>query len=140
VTRRRYSEAKKAEVVGLATIEGQRGASQITGIPLTTIHGWYNAPRFEQLRTAKREEFEEALWVGVQVGLKAVVDAFDGEADLGRKSVAFGILYDKLALMRGDATSRTESRSITDDLNDNERQRLRDWIDALPIPAAGVEG
>ena len=122
MARRRYTKGQKAEVVGIAAMEGQRGASEITGIPLSTIHSWMNSPEFAQLRTEKREAVEEMFWAGIQVGLKAVIEGLSGDAKLGEKSVALGILYDKHALLTGGATGRTESRDLTGTLSDADVQ------------------
>lgn len=109
MTRRRYTRAEKAEVVAIAAFEGQTEASRVTGIPLTTINAWWKHPDFVELRTRKRQEVEEYFWAGIQVGLRAVIEGFGGEAKLGEKAVALGVLYDKYALLSGKATARTET-------------------------------
>ena len=50
-------------------------------------------------------------------------------------ATSVGILIDKYRLEMGEATGRTESRALTDDITDDERSRLRDWIEGLPSPA-----
>ena len=109
MTRRRYTKTEKAEVVAIAAFEGQAEASRVTGIPLTTINAWWKHPDFVELRTRKSQEVEEYFWAGIQVGLRAVIEGFGGEAKLGEKAVALGVLYDKYALLSGKATSRTET-------------------------------
>lgn len=44
-------------------------------------------------------------------------------------ATSVGILIDKYRLEVGEATSRSESRSVTDDLDDHEKQALRAAID-----------
>ena len=128
MTRRRYTRADKAAVVAMATIEGQTEAARVTGIPLTTINAWYHHPDFVELRTRKQGEVEEMFWTGIQIGLRAVIEGFGGDAKLGEKSVALGVLFDKYALLTGKATSRTEQVSITDGFDDHEKHALRDAI------------
>ncbi len=130
--RRHYSRQRKAEVVGIAAVEGQRETARLTGVPLTTINAWFNRDEFVQLRTEKREAVEEMFWAGIQVGLKAVVEGLTGDAKLGEKAVALGVIYDKYALLSGNVTSRSETQSITDGLPEDKRRKLRDWMDTLP--------
>jgi hypothetical protein len=99
MARRRYSQDQKAEAVGIAAIEGQTAAAELTGIPLTTINAWFNKPEFVDMRSEKREAVEQMFWVGIQIGLKAVIEGLTGgDAKLSERSVALGILYDKHAL------------------------------------------
>ena len=117
--RRHYSETEKATAVGLAVLEGQRGASRATGIPVTTIHQWFNSPEYEQLRMQTRDQVAEKMWATIQLGLSAVADGLQNpKAPLRDKATAFGILYDKYALLTGAATARTESRDLTGTLSD----------------------
>ena len=44
-------------------------------------------------------------------------------------SVLWGILTDKAQLLSGAATSRTETRALTDSLADHEKEALADAID-----------
>lgn len=44
-------------------------------------------------------------------------------------ATSFGILMDKYRLEVGEATTRSESRALTEDLDDHERAALRDAID-----------
>jgi hypothetical protein len=115
----RYTEAQKAEAVGIAAVSGQTAASEQTGIPLSTIHSWWMKPEFAGLRNEKREAVAEMFWTGIQIGLKSVVEGFQsGEAKLNERAVALGILYDKHALLTGGATNRSESRDISGTLSD----------------------
>lgn len=134
--RRRYSKAEEAAAVGLAIATGQRAASEATGVPLTTLHQWYHRPEYEQLRTTARSEVAEAMWAAAQLGVAAMVDALDNpKVSLRDKTDATSMLTEKYLLLTGQATSRSESRSLTDELDDDERSRLRDWILSLPATA-----
>lgn len=119
---KRYTPKAKAEAVGAASVLGQAEASRRLNVPDATLGRWYNDPKFGKYREAKKPDLEEAFWVGIQVGLKSVVEGFDSDAPLGQKAVAFGVIYDKHALLTGQATQRTES--LTAGLNDHERETL----------------
>lgn len=140
MARRSYSATQKAEAVGIALVAGQTAAAEQTGIPKQTIDYWMDKPEFGHLRTRTREEFEAALWTGLQVGLEAIVEGFK-TGELRDRASAFGTLYDRYALMTGQATSRTESRSITEGMDDHERAALRTIIDgALAAAGPSAEG
>jgi hypothetical protein len=66
-----------------------------------------------------------------------------GEVEARDLIVALGVSTDKAQLLSGAATSRTENRTLTDGLNDHEKQQLRDALDRLladaPEAAAGVD-
>ena len=133
MARQKRTTAEKAAAVGIALAVGVTEAERQTGIPKQSIDYWLNSPAFGHLRTRARAEVATEMWAGVQVGLQAVVEGLrNPEAPLRDKATALGVLYDRYALMVGEATSRTESKALTDDLSPEERQRARDWIVALP--------
>ena len=66
----------------------------------------------------------EEWWAGVQHGFRKVIEAFDQEADVQKKATAAAIMFDKVALLRGEATSRSETNDITGRFNDHENERL----------------
>lgn len=142
--RRRYTAKDKAEAVGIALVKGTEGASEDTGIPRTTIAYWMDQPAFVELRHKTREDVGDALWVAMQTGIARVVELIPKTEDVQKVAVALGVLYDKRALMMGQATSRSESRSLTEDLDDDDRHKLRLLIDeVLATPEAdptGTEG
>lgn len=135
--------AERTRALGIAVLDGSTEASRRTGIPETTINSWMHTPEFAELRDRTKEQVAAEWWAGVQHGFRRVIEAFDQEADVQKKATAAAIMFDKVALLRGEATARTESRSLTDGLNDHEKQKLRDWIDgivAADAPAAGDSG
>jgi len=128
--RRRYTKVDRAKALGIAVVKGQRAAADETGVPLTTVHNWYKAsPEVEQLRTTAREEFVERLWQAVQIGVAEVIKGLSSDAPLRDKTVAASMLAEKYLLLSGQATVRTETRALTEGLDDHERQTLRDAID-----------
>jgi hypothetical protein len=53
--------------------------------------------------------------------------------DMSKVAVATGILFDKFALMSGEATARTETKTLTDGMNDHERETLRHILDGVAV-------
>ena len=131
----------RANAVGIALVSGQSEAARQTAIPRKTIADWMVSPEFATLRARTREEVAELFWVVVQEGVQEVRKGLNSEEPLRDKAQAIGILYDRYALLSGQATSRTEHRDLTASLDDHERATLRDLIEgALAEPAAAVVG
>ena|SRR3990170_165464 len=143
-TRRKYTAKQRAEAVGIAVVEGVTRAEETTGIPKTTIDYWTHKPEFVGFRTTAREVVVEALWVGVQVGINEVTKALRGDAPPHQKAAALAVLYDRYALMTGQATSRSENRTLTEGLDDHERDALRrlleEAIEAATLDPAPTPG
>src|SRR5205085_12458980 len=77
----------------------------------------------------KKDEVAEEWWAGVQTAARSIIKDID-TAPLRDRAVAFGILVEKMMLVRGDATTRTESRSLADDLPDHESEVLGEVVRA----------
>jgi len=122
----------KAEVAALASVVGVTEAERQTGIAKETIHYWLKDPEFARLRTTAREQVVEQFWAGIQIGTRAVLEGLESNAPLRDKALALATLVDRYALLNGEATARTETKALTDDLSDDEKQRLRQWIVDLP--------
>lgn len=112
--RRTYTAKQRAKATGIAVVDGVTSAERQTGIPKETIQYWTKKPEFAHLRTTAREAVIEELWVGLQIGVKALAEGLVGEAPLHHKAQAFQALAERYALLSGDATSRTESRELHD--------------------------
>src|SRR3989304_2442000 len=110
-TRRKYTAKQRAAAVGIAGGEGGRGAGEAVG---------------------------GALWVGVQVAINEVTKALRGAAPPHQKAAALAVLYDRYALMTGQATSRSENRTLTEGLDDHERDALRRLLEEA-IEAASAD-
>lgn len=139
--RRRYTAKEKVEAVAAASMTSTEQAAESLDIPRRTLGYWMEHPEFAELRQKTRPDVADMFWAAVQIGVDQVaIGLLDPKAPLRDKATAVGILYDKFALLTGQATSRSESRTLTEDMNDDERQRLRDWIDSLPAAARDAEG
>jgi len=112
--RRRYTNPTRAKAVGIAMVDGVTAAERATGIPKTTIQDWTKRPEYVQLRTTAREAVAEGMWIGIQIGVRELVDGLTGDAPLHHKASAFQALADRYALLTGGATSRMESRELND--------------------------
>lgn len=140
---RRYSKAEKAHAVGQALATNTLAAAESLGIPRTTLRQWLGDPAYDELRHKTRDVVADELWASIQLGIREVARGITGDAPLRDKVVAFGILYDKHALLTGAATSRSESRDLTGTLSDPELiAALREAEhlargDGAPAPSAG---
>ncbi len=124
---RRYTKAQKASAVAEASVNGVRAAEAATGIRESTIRYWLDQPEFAQLREKTREEMRDGFKVLVhraQERLTALVPTMEPR-DL---TILLGVATDKSLLLSGDATGRTEHRSLTDGFNDHEKRALADSI------------
>lgn len=116
--------------MGIAVTEGVTQAERDTGIPKTTIQYWTHDPEFAQLRTTAREVVAEQFWMGIQIGIAQVAQGLAGDAPLRDKADATVKLLEKYLLLKGEATTRSETRDLTEHLPDHERQALADAVDA----------
>lgn len=129
--RRRYTKREKAEAVGLSVVKSTRGAADELHIPESSIRYWREDPEFAQLRAETREEVASDVWATFQAGVRRVKELIPQTDDLTKVATATGILYDKYALMSGQATQRTENADVTARLTDHETAALEDAIEGL---------
>jgi hypothetical protein len=140
MTNRRYSKADKIAAVVAAEMTNATAAGEATGIPERNIRRWQDDPELAEYVGKTRDELGEvASTLAHLAGAKLLEAVRLGKLEPRDLLIAFGLAVDKSQLLTGGATGRTEHRSITDDLNDDEKRRLRDWIDGLPT-AAAAEG
>lgn len=126
-TRRRYGTKTRVKSVTQALATSVAAASRATGIPESNIRRWKDDPEMAEYGAKTREEIAEesrALSVKVLAEIRERLPEFDPK-DL---AVLYGILVDKGQLLAGDATSRTEHRDLTTELNDHERETLTQII------------
>lgn len=101
-----------------------RPTARKRGIPESSIRVWQHSEEFARLRARKREEVQEEVWAAFQMGVHRIMELMPQTEDMNKVAVATGIIYDKLALMTGQATSRTETRELSEALDDHEREAL----------------
>lgn len=135
-THRRYTKRDKIAAVASAEINGIPATAEAQGIPETTIRYWLDRPEFVELRAKTRDEMRDGFKVLVHKAQERLT-ALVGEMEPRDLTVLLGVATDKTLLMSGDATSRAENRSLTDGYSDDEKRKLRDWIDSLVDATAG---
>jgi transposase-like protein len=134
MTRRRYTKAEKATAVIAAEMSTVAAAAQANGVPESTLRYWMDDPKFADLRAKTREEAATGFRVLMHAAQARLFDLIP-TMEARDLTILLGVAADKGQLLSGEATSRTETRSVTDDLPDDEKRRLRDWIDSLPTAA-----
>jgi transposase-like protein len=122
--RRSYTRAQKAALVGEAEVKGVRRTAREHHIPVSTLQAFRTHPDYAQMRTEKREDVAADVWTAFQMGVQRVMQLIPDSDDLQKVATATGIIYDKYALIAGQATSRSEHRDIVSDLDDHERDTL----------------
>jgi hypothetical protein len=139
---RKFPQKQKAEAVGIAAVTSIAEASRQTGIPEPTIHAWFHSPEYEELRTRNKEAVGEEWWAGVQKAFRRTFELLDQTEDPVKAATAGAIVFDKLALSRGDVTSRSEV-STFHGYNDHEKRAIADLLrkalapDGAPATDAG---
>ncbi len=134
--------SERAQAVGIAVATGNVSeAARQTGIAESTIRQWVDLPEFAELRERTKDQVAAEWWAMVQKAFRRSAELLDATEDPVKAATAGAIIFDKMALSTGEATARTESRSLTHDYDDNEKRRLRDFIDTLDTPgSAGAAG
>ena len=131
--------AQVADGVALALVQGIPAASKATGIPMRSLRRYKDDPELAALGLSAREEVAERMWVVIQEGLEQVEAGLLADEPLKDKAAALAMLIEKRALLVGEATSRTESRDLTNTFDDHELDALKRAIAAIPDPE-GEEG
>ena len=127
--RRRYTRKTKAMAVMAAAVTSVAAAAQEAGIPERTVGYWFDSPEFAELRAKTREDLAAESMAMAHRVLSEITRRLP-EFEPRDLSVLYGILTDKGQLLAGHATSRTETKALTDEMNDHERQQLRDLLTA----------
>jgi hypothetical protein len=119
--------AERARAVGVALMDGPTEASRKTGIPANTIREWMTRPEFVELRQRTKDAVGEEWWAGVQLAFRRSLELLDHTDDPVKAATAGAIIFDKLALSRGDVTSRSEV-STFHGYNDHEKRAIADLL------------
>jgi len=140
MTRRRYSKAEKLSAVLAADMTGVVAVERTTGIPESTLRYWLDKPEFAEYRAKAREDLHAEITVVAHLAWQRVAEGLrSGTLEPRDALFAAEKATAQYLLMSGEATSRTESRALTDDLTDTEKLRLHDWIVNLPATAGDPE-
>lgn len=164
----KYTDEQKAEFVAIVREVGLAEAARRTGVSKTWLYelsrkaGVNYDPAQTANATAEMQERRERLREEIRTKMlekahdllgrmdKPHVEFKGKDADqvtypiapagaVKDYAIAFAVLLDKYRLEVGEATGRTESRSLTDGLDDHEKRKLRDWIDSLDLDALAAD-
>lgn len=125
MARRRYTHKEKLAAVVAAEISGVTVAGEKLGIPKTTIQYWFDSPQFAPFRTKTREDMGEEVKLVAHLAWKRIAEALiSGEMEPRDAIFAAEKATNLQLLMSGEATERTETRSLTDGLDDHEAEVL----------------
>lgn len=128
--RRTYTKRQKVTAVIAAEMTSQKAAAETTGIPVTTIAYWMDQPEFVALRAKTREDLAEESMALAHKTLGEIQRRL-AEFEPRDLTILYGVLTDKGQLLAGQPTGRTETRAITDGLDDHEKAALRKVLDAV---------
>lgn len=131
--RQRYTRKKKVAAVMAAAASSTLAAAEAHGIPESTLRSWLDKPEFAKLRDQTREDLAEEM-KGLAHLATARLAELIGQMKPGDLVLTATMGTNFGELLTGGATSRTESRDLTDNLDDHEREKLRDAIDRILNP------
>jgi transposase-like protein len=124
--RRRYTKREKATAVAAAVASSTLAAAEQSGVPESTLRYWMNDPEFAEIREKARAELAP---LAATAAFYAWVEAIRllREHKLDPHDVIFlaGLSVDKSQLLSGAATMRTETRALSDSLDDHARPHRR---------------
>jgi hypothetical protein len=121
----KYTLAQKAEVVAIAsTSKSLREASRDIGLPDMTIARWSEEAKTNPELDAVVAEKKEEIGVKLERIIDKVLSGIESDALNATlaNATSFGILFDKLQLVKGQATN------ITKTLSDDEEKAKADAL------------
>src|SRR5574343_173066 len=125
------SATAKARALGIAAVSGTAAAAADVNVTPRTVRRWIAAADMSAMSAKKPDEVRTEFCAGVQFGFDRLMAAMALSDDVSKLAVAFGIVYDKWALMSGQATARTEHRDLTDDDDDAIRAAADAYVARL---------
>lgn len=109
-------------------------------MPRTTLVHWMNDPEMVELRHNAREKLaEEVIVVARLAWTKLAGRIRDGDIETRDLVMATGMATDKMQLLNGAATARTESRDITGTISDAELANAIREAESLVAAGRGAE-
>ena len=124
---KRTPDKLRAKAVGLALVAGVPDAAKAMGVSERNIRRWKQDPEMAELVQRTKEAVTEEWWGVIQKGVRRVADLLDAAEDVQKVATATAIVTDKMLLIRGEATSRTES-TLLQGRSDHEQRLLADII------------
>lgn len=124
--RRRYTKKDKLATVLAAELVGVTAAAEQAGIPHQTVSYWMERPEFGEYRRKAREDMAEEVEVVAHLAWQRVAEALRANT-LEPRDALFAA--DKATtmwqLVNGQATSRTETKTLTEGFPDEEWDKLQ---------------
>ena len=129
---RRYSKSQKISAVTAAVASSTLAAAEQSGIPESTLRYWMNDPELAEIREKARAELAPMAATAAFLAWAETIRLLrTGGLEPRDVLFAVGLATDKSQLLAGGVTNRTETRALSDGLNDHEKQQLRDALDRL---------
>ena len=127
---RRHTQRERAQAVATAErLNSAEAASKELGIAARTIRRWRDDPEMADIVRKTREETAEDVTAAMVLSWARLIERLQrDEVDTRDLIILAGVATDKAQLLSGAATSRTESRDITDDLDDHESDLIGEAI------------
>lgn len=136
--RKGRTRAAKVMAVLAADMTSATAVAEATGIPRSTLRHWLDDPEMVVYRQKARAEMADAAQVVAWMAWEALAQNIrEGKVDPRDLITAAGVAVDKMQLLSGKATERIET--LTESLDDHERQALRDVIDGVLADAAAAD-
>ena len=137
--RRKYTAKQKLSAVMAAELVGVTVAAEQSGVPHRTLGYWLDQPQYAEYRRKAREDLVEEVGVVANLAWQRVAEALRAGTLEARDALfAADKATTLFQLVTGEATSRTETRDLTEQMADHERQALADAIDGWLKETADV--
>jgi hypothetical protein len=121
---------QKLAAVLAADMVGVVAAAEQSGIPESTIRYWAQKPEFAEYRAKARQDLVDEVGVVAHLAWRRVAEALlAGTMEPRDALFAADKATSLYQLVTGEATQRTESRELTEGLDDHERATLRKMLE-----------
>lgn len=121
-----------------AEMSSTEAAAEATAIPRSTIRNWMDDPELAELRHNAREKLAEEVIVVARLAWTHLAGRIrSGDIETRDLVMATGMATDKMQLLNGGATTRSESRDITGTIADAELSAAIREAELLVAPGAG---
>ena len=128
----RHTKADKLSAVLAADIAGVTATAEQTGIPHETISSWMDKPEFAEFRRKARESMAEEVTIVARLAWRKVAEGLQAGTFEPRDAIfAAEKATAAMQLLTGGVTQRVET--ITEGMNDHERETLRQVLDAAIV-------
>lgn len=137
-----YTRKQRATAVATAdALNSTEAAAERLGIPGRTIRRWQADPEMAEYVQKTRDELADDIRAAAALAWSSLVARIrSGDIETRDLIIAAGVAIDKAQLLSGGATARTETRALTEGLDDHEKRALRDAIDEWIAERTAADG